>query len=163
MKKIIIILVLSLLAIGCVERNNPYDPGSDNFNEELLLSDVMKFLPDTIGSADGTVINLRSINLSGSATSIHIEFDKHDLIIDSVNVSHNKENALVTFNGNILNINYTSGLPIGGTMDIANIYLSALPQSGKLQYTGTLFNDNVPDNAQSEVVYVDFWGEPLIK
>ncbi len=163
MKKIFLLLMLTLLGISCVSRDNPFDPGAENFDEELILSEVMKFIPDTISNVNGTCIKLRSVNLSSSATTIHIEFNKHDLIIDSVNVIHNKSNALVTFNGNVLNINFTAGIPVVGTKDIANIYLSNLPVSGKLEYDGILLNDDVADDSQSEEVFVDSWKESVIE
>lgn len=163
MEKLIIIITLGLLSIGCISRDNPYDPGSGDFNDELLITDMIKFSPDTISSIDGTEVTLRAINLGGSATSIHIEFDKHDLLIDSIKVLHNNENSFVTSNKNICNINFIGGIPVAGTVDIAKIYLSKLPISGRLQYTGILFNDNVSNNSQSKEINVEFWGEPVIK
>ncbi len=160
MKKLLLLLSM-LLMVSCVKRDNPYDPGADNYDPYLhYANNTIRISPDSI-SGNSATLTLEIIKLESKASTFHLVFEDTNVIVESIEISSSLPNvkALPLNSDNKCNI--VAITPVTGTANIAEIHLSNITASETLNLhfaidendDGTVVMNEV-DNTITEIVWL---------
>lgn len=127
-----LLVALMLLSVGCVKRDNPYDPDAENYDPYLqYASNTIRFSPDDITSGSAT-ITLEIIKLESKASVFHLVFEDSNIVVESIDINSTlSEVKAMPLNGkNSCDIIAIS--PVTGTVKIADIHLSNIGSADNL-------------------------------
>lgn len=123
MMRILILLSLFLLSIGCVQRDNIFDPKADNYEDPIKRR----------------IYKLSAIALVDTAWVLHLELKNAE--IDSAFIEFGNGNENLLHSDSVLDIVVLSaGDKITGSMDVATIKFVEPPLGGNPDYSITLLN-----------------------
>lgn len=163
MKKLLILFLL-LLTVGCTKRDNPYDPGSDNYDPYLHYApNTIRISPDTISGTSAT-LTLEIIKLDSKASVFHLVFEDNNIIVESVEINGALENVKVMPLTGKNSCDIIAMTPLTGTVTVAELHLSNIGEANKLNLIPSESDNGtvIMNEVDNEITDLN-WLTPIIK